>query len=70
MGKPRLMCFAAVVYGQGHIFGEIYYVSLETAERLKDRSRLRHCGPGPARLHRTGRLGESAAEMAAVVGMT
>lgn len=33
--KPIVKCLAAVVYGEGHIFGDVFHVSLDTAERLR-----------------------------------
>ncbi len=36
MAKPIVHCFAAYVYDDGHVWGNVYRVSLETAEWMKD----------------------------------
>lgn len=45
--KPQVHCFAALCYGQGHIFGDIRRVSLEVALLMKD-SGYTIIGPDPS----------------------
>lgn len=35
MDKPVVHCFAAYVYDQGFVWGDVHLVSLETAELMK-----------------------------------
>lgn len=34
--RPLVKCFAALCYGQGHVWGDIHYVSLEVAALMKE----------------------------------
>lgn len=48
--RPVVRCLAAVTYGEGHIFGDVFHVSLETADRLRQ-SGYAIVGPDPDDMH-------------------
>lgn len=35
MAKPVVRCFSAIVYADGHVWGDIHLVSLETAQWMQ-----------------------------------